>query len=39
MGLLDADGDSLKYEIQEELQKGARIKVIGVGGESHDHSD
>lgn len=32
MGLIDADGDSLKYEIQEELQRGARIKVIGVGG-------
>jgi cell division protein FtsZ len=32
MGLIDADGDSLKYEIQEEMQKGARIKVIGVGG-------
>ena len=31
MGLIDADGDSLKYEIQEELQRGARIKVIGVG--------
>jgi cell division protein FtsZ len=32
MGLLDADADSLKYEIQEEVQRGARIKVIGVGG-------
>ncbi len=32
MGLIDADGDSLKYEIQEEMQRGARIKVIGVGG-------
>jgi cell division protein FtsZ len=32
MGLIDADGDSLKYEIQEEVQRGARIKVIGVGG-------
>jgi len=32
MGLIDADGDSLKYEIQEETQRGARIKVIGVGG-------
>jgi cell division protein FtsZ len=32
MGLIDEDGDSLKYEIQEEIQKGARIKVIGVGG-------
>ena len=28
MSLLDAD---LKYEIQEEF-RGARIKVIGVGG-------
>src|SRR5215472_16764630 len=32
MGLIDADGHSLKYEIQEETQRGARIKVIGVGG-------
>jgi len=32
MGLIDADADSLKYEIQEEVQRGARIKVIGVGG-------
>jgi len=32
MGLIDADGDSLKYEIQEEALKGTRIKVIGVGG-------
>ena len=32
MGLIDAYGESLKYEIQEEMQKGARIKVIGVGG-------
>jgi cell division protein FtsZ len=32
MGLIDADSDSLSYEIQDEVQKGARIKVIGVGG-------
>ena len=35
MGLIDADADSLKYEIQDEendMQRGARIKVIGVGG-------
>jgi cell division protein FtsZ len=32
MGLIDADADSLKYEIQDEVQRGARIKVIGVGG-------
>jgi cell division protein FtsZ len=24
--------DALKYELQEEMRKGARIKVIGVGG-------
>src|ERR1700742_1795986 len=24
--------DDLKYEIEEEIQAGARIKVIGVGG-------
>src|ERR1700758_1089688 len=24
--------DALKYELQEETRKGARIKVIGVGG-------
>jgi cell division GTPase FtsZ len=24
--------DDLKYELQEETRKGARIKVIGVGG-------
>jgi len=32
MGLIDADSDSLTYEIQDEVQRGARIKVIGVGG-------
>lgn len=24
--------DALKYELQEEIRKGARIKVIGIGG-------
>jgi len=24
--------DALKYELQEETRKGARIKVIGIGG-------
>ena len=32
MALLDAGFDRLKYEIQEESRKGARIKVVGVGG-------
>jgi cell division protein FtsZ len=32
MGLMDADMDDLKYEIEEEAANGARIKVIGVGG-------
>jgi cell division protein FtsZ len=32
MGLIDADAEGLKYEIQEEVRKGARIKVVGVGG-------
>jgi len=32
MGLLDAGFDRLKYELQEESRKGARIKVVGVGG-------
>src|SRR6266478_2394830 len=31
MSLLDAELNGLKYEIQEEF-RGARIKVIGVGG-------
>jgi cell division protein FtsZ len=31
MSLLDADLNGLKYEIQEEF-RGARIKVVGVGG-------
>ena len=32
MGLIDADINSLKYEIEEEARLGTRIKVIGVGG-------
>ena len=32
MALLDAGFDRLKYELQEEVRKGARIKVVGVGG-------
>jgi cell division protein FtsZ len=32
MGLIDADMDDLKYEMEEELRPGTRIKVIGVGG-------
>ena len=32
MGLLDAGFGRLKYELQEESRKGARIKVVGVGG-------
>jgi cell division protein FtsZ len=32
MGLMDADMDDLKYEIEDEAANGARIKVIGVGG-------
>ena len=31
MGLLDTDINNLKYEIQDEF-RGARIKVVGVGG-------
>jgi cell division protein FtsZ len=31
MSLLDAEMNGLKYEIQEEF-RGARIKVVGVGG-------
>src|SRR5579871_6435905 len=29
---MESDIDNLKYEIEEEAQTGARIKVIGVGG-------
>src|SRR5947208_5544187 len=32
MGIIDADLDNLKYEIEEEARAGTRIKVIGVGG-------
>jgi cell division protein FtsZ len=32
MGIIDSDMDALKYELQEDARKGARIKVIGVGG-------
>src|SRR3954466_11053591 len=32
MGLIDGDIDDLKYEIEEEVSLGTRIKVIGVGG-------
>ncbi len=32
MDLLDSDIGDLKYEFQDEIRKGARIKVIGVGG-------
>ncbi|MBZ5593360.1 MAG: cell division protein FtsZ [Acidobacteriia bacterium] len=32
MALLDTGFDRLKYELQEESRKGARIKVVGVGG-------
>src|SRR5690242_19485353 len=32
MGIIDADMDGLKYEIEEEARAGTRIKVIGVGG-------
>src|SRR5437660_5141908 len=32
MALLDTGLDRLKYELQEESRKGARIKVVGVGG-------
>lgn len=32
MSLINSDIGDLKYELQEEELKGARIKVIGVGG-------
>ncbi|HEV3331350.1 MAG TPA: cell division protein FtsZ [Bryobacteraceae bacterium] len=32
MGIMDADMDDLKYQIEEEAANGARIKVVGVGG-------
>src|ERR1700684_2795789 len=32
MGCIDADINSLKYEMEEEARLGTRIKVVGVGG-------
>jgi cell division protein FtsZ len=32
MGLIDSEMDDLKYEVEEEASRGARIKVVGVGG-------
>jgi cell division protein FtsZ len=32
MGRIESDINDLKYEIEEELHSGARIKVVGVGG-------
>ena len=32
MSIISTDLHSLKYELHEETRKGARIKVIGVGG-------
>jgi cell division protein FtsZ len=32
MGVMDADMDDLKYELEDEARAGTRIKVIGVGG-------
>jgi cell division protein FtsZ len=32
MGLMDSDMDDLKYEIEDEVRNGTRIKVVGVGG-------
>src|ERR1044071_3428548 len=32
MGIIDADMDDLKYEIEDEARNGTRIKVSGVGG-------
>src|SRR5437870_4847380 len=32
MGIMDAEMDDLKYELEEEARAGTRIKVIGVGG-------
>jgi cell division protein FtsZ len=32
VGIIDADMDDLKYEIEDEARQGTRIKVIGVGG-------
>ena len=32
MSLRNVEVSALKYELEEETRKGARIKVIGVGG-------
>jgi cell division protein FtsZ len=32
VSLLEGDTNMLKYEVQEELRAGARIKVVGIGG-------
>jgi len=32
MGLMESDGNDLKYQIEEEARTGTRIKVVGVGG-------
>jgi cell division protein FtsZ len=32
MSIIDGNLDSLKYELQDESRRGARIKVAGVGG-------
>jgi cell division protein FtsZ len=32
VGIIDSDMDDLKYELEEELRLGTRIKVVGVGG-------
>jgi cell division protein FtsZ len=32
MSIISNDLDSLKYELHEETRRGARIKVLGVGG-------
>ena len=32
MSILEGDTNMLKYEVQEELRAGARIKVVGIGG-------
>jgi cell division protein FtsZ len=32
VSVLESDTNMLKYEVQDELRAGARIKVVGVGG-------
>lgn len=32
MGIIESGIDDLKYEIEDEVRAGARIKVVGVGG-------